>query len=313
VLGETTGALTGTSLGSRDIFLRKYNLSGVAVWTKQFGTNGDDFSAGLVVDGTGSIVVLTSEANANFTLRKFSPTGALLQSKLVNDATKPGLSPDALAIDAQDNPIVLAQWDNSANAKGSDLRLYKYSSTFAPVWQKPYATAFPDFGYSITADNTNNIHFILKVNSATSGAGGRYVKMDSTGTVLFTRQLEPTTTSNNTYPYYMTHDSAGNIYITGFTSGSFKGFTNAGGYDIMVFKYDNVGNRVWLTQFGQDNYGSSDYDYAYGVAVSDAVYVTGFTGGNLLGQPKYSSNPNDADAYLAQLDLTTGLILGVDQ
>jgi Beta-propeller repeat len=126
-------------------------------------------------------------------------------------------------------------------------------------------------------------------------------------------RLEPTTTSNNTYPYYMTHDSAGNIYICGQTAGSFKGFTNAGGFDIVVFKYDNVGNRVWLTQLGLDNYGSSDYEYAYGIAVSDAVYVTGFTGGNLLGQPKYGSDPNDADAYLAQLDINTGIILGVDQ
>jgi hypothetical protein len=314
VLGETGGALTGTSLGGADVFLQKYSLSGVLQWTKQFGANGDDGAFGVELDSAGNIVVLTSDTNDAFNLRKFSAAGALLQSKAINDATTPGLSPDALAIDAQDNVIVLTEWDNSANAKSRDLRLYKYSSTFAPIWQVPYATTFEDIGFSLTTDKANNIHVILRVLTDTSGYGGRYVKMDSNGTVLFTQQLEPTLTSNNTAPFVITSDTAGNIYIAGLIfSGAFKGFTSAGANDIVVFKYDNAGNRAWVTQFGQGNYGSSANDYAYGIAVSDAVYVTGVTYGNLLGQPKYSSDPNDADAYLAQLDLATGAILGVDQ
>jgi Beta-propeller repeat len=184
--------------------------------------------------------------------------------------------PDALAIDAQDNVIVLTEWFNSTTAS-KDIRLYKYSKTFASVWQKAYATANYDIGFSVTTDSSSNIHFVLRVNSPTSGYGGRYVKMNSSGTVLLTRQLEPASTSNNTVPYEITSDSAGNVYIAGYTSGSFKGFTNAGGMDIVVFKYNSAGNRVWLTQFGQGNYGSSDTDLAWSIAVSDAVYVTGLT------------------------------------
>jgi Beta-propeller repeat len=312
VLGDTGGALTGTSLGGVDVFLQKYNLAGVLQWTKQFGANGDDDAWDVAVDNASNIVVLTSDTADNFNLRTFSSAGVLLQNKAVNDTTKPGLKPDALTVDAQNNVIVLTEWNNGP--QGRDLLLYKYSSTFTPVWQKAYATAFEDVGFSLTTDSAGNIHFILRALSDTLGFGGRYVKMDSNGTVLFTRQLEPALTSNNTAPFDITTDSAGNVYITGVTGGAFKGFTRAGGlYDIVVFKYDSVGTRVWLTQFGQGNYGSSDNDYAYGIAVSDAVYVIGVTYGNLLGQPKYSSDPNDADAFLAQLNSATGLILGIDQ
>jgi hypothetical protein len=309
LLGRTEGAL-GFQVGYSDVFLRKYNADGTVQWTKQFGTKGFDYGADLALDGNGNIFVLSQESGSNFALRKFSVAGTLLLTKIVNDASKTSFIPIALAVDSLNHVIVLSNWFNSSDGKLVDVRLYKYDSNLNRVWERAYSTANDDLALDITTDN-NNIYFTVWVNSFAPGNGARYVKMDATGKVLFRRQLEPSATSNNTLPRSITTDANGNVFIAGDTHGSFTGFSNAGGPDIVVFKYTSAGSRQWLTQFAQDNYGSSQNDYAFGVAVSDAVYVTGYTYGNLLGLPNYDTN--DSDAYLAQLDPVTGQILGVDQ
>ena len=65
------------------------------------------------------------------------------------------------------------------------------------------------------------------------------------------------------------------------------------------------------TQFASGNYGSANNDYAYDIAVGNAVYVAGATTGNLL--TGSSTSYGSADAYVAKLNIATGEILGVDQ
>ena len=58
VAGETNGELA-TSAGGTDYFLRKYDTSGAAVWTRQFGTtttDGADYGGGVAVNSSGVYV-----------------------------------------------------------------------------------------------------------------------------------------------------------------------------------------------------------------------------------------------------------------
>jgi hypothetical protein len=58
VAGVTGGALPGQSnIGSHDVFVRKYDASGTEVWTRQFGTSGDDYAFGVATDANGIYVV----------------------------------------------------------------------------------------------------------------------------------------------------------------------------------------------------------------------------------------------------------------
>jgi Beta-propeller repeat len=311
LIGFTYGALVpNTQVGYSDVYVRKYNGNGVVQWTKQFGTPDFDTSKDVALDSAGNVFVLSSEGNNNFTLRKFSATGTLLLTKSVTDANKPSLTPVALAVDSANNVIVLTNWSNNTVSKGLDVRLYKYTNTLTPVWQKAYSTPNHDNAYDLTTDGSN-LYFTLFLNGTGTGYGGRYVKMDSNGTLLFAKQLEPTTTSLSTTLSSITTDGAGNVYIAGYTGGAFTNFVSAGNDDIVVFKYNSAGTRQWVTQFGKDNYGSSGDDQAFGIAVSDAVYVTGYSRGNLLGQPKYNPGTDD-DAFLAQVDFS-GNIVGIDQ
>ena len=67
VAGETGGAL-GTVVGGSDYFLRKYDSSGTAAWTRQFGTSNADgvgYGGGIAVNNSG--VYVTGLTSGTFT------------------------------------------------------------------------------------------------------------------------------------------------------------------------------------------------------------------------------------------------------
>ncbi|MEI6853496.1 MAG: SBBP repeat-containing protein, partial [Bacteroidota bacterium] len=78
--------------------------------------------------------------------------------------------------------------------------------------------------------------------------------------------------------YSTAADSYGNVYVAGtFTSSTLvlgsQTLTNAGGYDIMLIKYDQSGNVVWAKSAG-----GADNEMIYSIAVdgSGNVYVAGY-------------------------------------
>ncbi|MBU8896749.1 SBBP repeat-containing protein [Corallococcus sp. M34] len=86
------------------------------------------------------------------------------------------------------------------------------------------------------------------------------------------------------------------IYITGYTLGSW-GAPSAGGFDPFLLKVDpTTGATVWVRQFG-----SGASDQAFGVATdpTGAVYVAGHTAGNLAAPTKGGS-----DLFVAKYSAT---------
>ncbi|MFO7654509.1 MAG: SBBP repeat-containing protein [Candidatus Krumholzibacteriia bacterium] len=57
VTGFTRGGLGGTNAGGEDAFLRTYDPDGNVLWTRQFGTETNDFSRGVAVDAAGHAYV----------------------------------------------------------------------------------------------------------------------------------------------------------------------------------------------------------------------------------------------------------------
>jgi hypothetical protein len=308
VVGQTSGAL-GFKVGQSDAYLRKYNGGGVVQWTRQFGTPSSDSGVDVALDSTGNIIVLSMEASSSFTVRKFNSNGVLLATRTVANPGLPNLSPYAVAVDSAGNVIVVANWYTVPATY--QIRIFKLTNTLTDVWNVAFQPSTTSSLGTDVATFGTDIYVTAVLLANTPGYGGRYGKLNSAGTLTAVKQLEPTTTCNCTVPKSIAIDSNGEIYVTGYTYGSFPGFTNAGNEDIVVFKYNSVDVRIWAKQLGQGNYGSAFQDIGYGIIVSDAVYVTGNTTGNLLGDPKYGTG--DSDAYLAQIDKTTGAVLGVDQ
>ena len=85
ITGFTTGDLDGnTSNGGYDVFLTKYDPSGVKLWTHQFGTSSDDSGSAVALDGSGNIFISggtsgdlgdnTNAGNSDVFLVELSPT-----------------------------------------------------------------------------------------------------------------------------------------------------------------------------------------------------------------------------------------------
>src|SRR2546426_3698514 len=122
---------------------------------------------------------------------------------------------------------------------------------------------------------------------------------------LGTRQFG---TRGNDIAYSAAVDRAGNIYITGSTTGAFPEQNLLGNGGTFLRKYDSGGNELWTRQFGQS------YDAASSVAVDNSgnVYVAGQTlfdaflskydsGGNELWTRQFGTASFDA-AYSVAVD-----------
>jgi Beta-propeller repeat len=300
-LGDTSGAL-GLKIGSYDSFLRKYDTNGVLKWTRQFGTTGFDSSRDVIIDSSSNLYTLSVEAS-KAVIRKWSSSGSLLLT-----ITTPAFTgdPKALARDSTGNLYIVAAVFSTNN----DVKLYKYTSSGAAVAGFPkniYATANSDYPYDMKIDSTNSIYVTL-IEDNLAGTTTAYLrKLDSNGTALWTKNLQPTAVTGFTAPSALAIDASNNIYVGGATSGAYTGFTNAGFADLFALKYNTSGTRLWTRQFG-----ANDDDLGLGIAASSTgVYLVGgsYSDPNLLGDPGYGS----ADAFLAQLNPATGVVVAIDQ
>jgi Beta-propeller repeat len=301
VAGYTNGALR-FKIGGYDVFLRKYAANGALQWTRQFGTTGFDIAKDVTLDSTGNVYVLSVESSVGFTIRKFNASGTLLLTitnteTAVTDAT-------ALGVDSTGNLFVLTQYNQSPN---SFARIYKYNSA-GTLLTAVIVSGNSIIPYDLVIDSNNTVTFSVFNSEATSNGGGFVIRMDNAlSQYLWVKSIEPATPGQVSSPRALALDSSNDVYVTGVTSGAYPGFTNAGFTDIFVLKLASAtGNRLWTRQVG-----GNDDDYGQGIAVSDAVYVAGYSysNPNLLGDPGYGGT----DAFLAQFSPATGAVLGIDQ
>ncbi len=118
----------------------------------------------------------------------------------------------------------------------------------------------------------------------------------------------------------VTVDASGNVYTTGFFSGTVDfdpgpGVVNftAENQDIFVSKVDASGKFVWAKQLGGPLGGNGNYGLSIAIDAGGNIYTTGYFGGTVdfdpgpgvynLSVSHYSvSNPNPTDAFISKLD-----------
>ncbi|MCX5672099.1 MAG: SBBP repeat-containing protein, partial [Planctomycetota bacterium] len=57
IAGTTYGPLGGPNAGGADVFVSKWNDSGDLLWTRQFGTDKEDYSSGVFADDLGNVYI----------------------------------------------------------------------------------------------------------------------------------------------------------------------------------------------------------------------------------------------------------------
>jgi len=299
VAGSTAGALDGqTSAGGTDLFVTKYDTNGVKQWTRQLGTAGTEVATAITSDAAGNVYAagytdgaLDGQTSASpgltdFFVTKYDTNGVKQWTRQLGTAGSDYAA--AITSDTAGNVYVAGQTngalDGQTSAGGYDLFVTKYDSNGNKQWTRQLGTAGADAANAIASDEPGNVYVAGTTGGALDGqtsAGGNdlfVTKYDINGVKQWTRQLG---TAANEIANAITSDAAGNVYVTGYTTGSLDGQTSAGGYDLFVTKYDTNGIKQWTRQLG-----TAGYDSASATTSDTAgnVYVAGNTDSALDGQ-----------------------------
>jgi hypothetical protein len=166
-------------------------------------------------------------------------------------------------------------------------------------WAKSMGGTNNDPGYSITVDSFGNVYttgFFSGTVDFDPGAGTSNLtsvgsspdifisKLDAAGNFLWAKSMGG---SNNDDCWSIAVDGFGNVYTTGFFSGTAdfdpgagtSNLTSMGGYDIFISKLDTAGNFLWAKSMGGTN--NNDVGYSIAVDGSGNVYTTGFFSGTV--------------------------------
>jgi hypothetical protein len=267
ITGYTTNstALPGSSSthsGGFDIVVVKFASNGTREWVQLLGGSGDDYGQSIATDSTGSVYITGyttngtalpgSNAHSGFidmVVAKFSSNGTLEWVKpLGGSGDNFGLG---IATDRAGSVYITGYTTNgtalssSTSYSGSDeMVIAKFASNGTREWVKLFGGSGSDVGQGIVTDSTGSVLVsgrttngtALPGSSAYSGGNDMVVaKFSSNGTREWVRLLGG---SGNDVGFGIATDSAGSVYITGYSSStSLPGSgVNSGNSDIVVAK-----------------------------------------------------------------------------
>jgi hypothetical protein len=231
----------------RQVFSRKYNVSGGLVWEKLITTTKSSLaSPSLTTDKSGNTYVAVntvSPLNAYNTLiaqldtqgnygwiARLQPTASSVFSQV-----------NALSAD-KDGNVYITGFTNGAlegaNLGSYDAFIRKLDTTGATLWTKQFGTSATDYANNLTTDDVGNVYIAGSSTGALQGLNRGYEdafvrKYDANGNVSRTQQFG---TSEVDIANFIKADTNGTLYVGGYTEGQFAGLPR-GGTDVYFRKY----------------------------------------------------------------------------
>jgi hypothetical protein len=147
-----------------------------------------------------------------------------------------------------------------------------------------------DEAYSVAVDEAGNV--VVTGMSTGVGTSQDYVtvKYDNSGALLWTARYNgPANLGDKAVQVVV--DTDGNVYVTGYSSGS---GTN---YDYATVKYSSAGVQLWVARYNGSAY-ANDYAVSLAVDGDGNVYVTGQAIGSSLNADYYTIKYNSAGDQL---------------
>ena len=354
------GTFNLTSEGSADIFVSKLNSSGNFVWARRIGGTGYESTTAMALDSAGNILTtgsfqgtvdfdpgagtadLTSAGGDEIFVSKLDSSGNYVWAAAMGGIKHEGGTD--IAVDSTGNVYTTGYFfgtvdfdpgsgtTNLTSVGGSiDIFVSKLNSSGNYVWAKTMGGTNQDRGYAIAVDSTGDVYTSGEFQDTADfdpGAGATNLtsagqedifvsKLDSSGNFVWAKGMGGT---NNDRAQAMELDSAGNIYTSGFFSGTVDfdpgtgtaNRTSAGGSaDIFVSKLNSSGNYVWAKSMG-----GTDTDGGYAIALDSAgnVYTSGYFQGTAdfdpgTGTANLTSAGGSVDIFVSKLVNKKSLIL----
>lgn len=303
VAGYTTGGLYGNTMqpdSTHEVFISKYDSSGVKQFTRQLGVAGEKkVGVAVAIDASGNIFVAgyTTGALDGYTMTgtvdsffsKYNSEGVKQFTRLLGVAGKETRG-YGVATDASGNVFVAGytegSLDDNALTGTRDFFVTKYDPSGVKQFTRQLgAVGAVTVGTAVTTDDKGDVFVVgytegsLDGNTLTGTRDFFVAKYDPSGVKQFTRQLGAVgavTVGNE-----VATDLVGDVFVAGSTTGGLDGNARTGIHDVFVTKYSPNGVKLFTRQLGV----AGRETYGNGVATDPMgdVFVAGSTSGGLDG------------------------------
>ncbi len=312
VAGKTRGTLDAqTGMGQYDAFLTRFDSAGRKVWTRQWGTAGEDEASGVAVDNDGNIYVAGTTSGPLDGQTHFGGEDAFLVKFNVDGVrqwTRQWGSNDmdfgyGLAVDAAGDIYVVgfvtASIDGQPHSGNADGFISRFNSVGVRSWSRLWGSDDDDGAYDVSVSPSGEIYVVGvtwgSLPGQTSSGGWEdcfLLNFDSSGNMIWTRQWG---SGINATCESVAADGHGGVYTAGNVEGTIDGQSVPAYYNVLLTRHDQTGARNWSRIWG-----TAGYDFGFSVVTDDAgdAYVTGATQGSMDGQTHRGGH----DLFLSKVD-----------
>lgn len=285
VAGKSTGIIDTRNFGKNDGFLSKIDSSGNVLWSRQFGTAGEEDIQCCAIDKSSNIYITGSTtgdlAGKNAGMEdvfvvKFNSDGKILWFKQFGTTG----TDVARGIYIDDKGFIYASGNTDgklgqATFGKADCFIIKLDSNGNQIYTTQFGTAVDDYSYCITKGPGSHL---LLCGSTWGDLGGKNKGFIDSFTGEFTEngdlvKYNQFGSDGFDIAEVVNIDKDNNIYVGGTTSGNFGG-QQAGEGDAFLVKINDKGDLIWKNQFGTAN-NDGLRNISFNNRVSDDFLVSG--------------------------------------
>ena len=283
--------LTGYTMSSSagDYLTIKYRPDGDTVWTRRYNGigNGYDFAHWVCTDEEENVYV-TGYSRAlsyqnDIATVKYDSSGTQQWVALFDGTGNYSDKGHKVIADQAGHVYVVGYVNPFGTGTRYDYVTIKYDAeTGDTIWARTYnGTAdSSDIARDMEIDASGNVYVTGSSRNTGTMSDIVTIKYDSLGVEQWVAQYNNPDTSLSDGGYGIEVDAAGSVYVCGQSQGA------GTGSDIVVIKYDQDGNQLWVTRYDGDN---NDYDTpsdeeggkCMTIDASSNIYVTGCSRGAL--------------------------------
>ena len=269
VTGRSFGNGTGT-----DFATIKYDTAGNQLWVQRYnGTNNDDDApVSIAVDASGNVYAGGWSSHAgtgvDYAIVKYSSSGSQVWVRFYNGSGTGNDIMNAMIVDGNGN---LYATGRSRGAANDEYATVKYSSAGTLLWAARYEGSGSDEAAGLTVDQQGSVIVTGYATTAATGKDYTTIKYNNAGIQQWLKKYNRTGTTDDE-AVGVVCDISGNIYVTGFCTG-----TNTASTDYVTVKYNSNGDQQWTKVFNSGLVGVDDKASSIDIDQTGNIYVTGST------------------------------------
>ena len=291
-----------------DFKLVKYDLNGVFLWEKSYGSILYEYGYGVDCDSNDNIIVTGWKGSwpISFDIYtiKYDPNGNVLWETNYNSGRND--RPYDLVIDYTNNILIVGSSNNGTN---EDLIILKYDTNgkLLDNWPKIYNSSFnrDEEGFAITTDFNNNI---LVTGISNNGVDNDYltIKYDKNGNLIWQKVYN---IDGEDKAYGIATDYSNNSIVTGKTNGRFHTIKYNVNGDIIWERDFNVGLNDEIWDLDVDTYNNIFLVGEFTTSNKDFITIKYDQNGNLIWRKLYQNGMDDR-AYSIAIDSMNDILIG---